>query len=386
MRRIQKLGTCARLTCVIGLVVAAGGQAAIDSAKASRIDSALDVIVTDHAIVGLQVAIGMDGAVAWTGVYGLADVEHDVPVNDATLFRTASISKWMTATAALRLVELGDLDLDATVQVYCPEYPEKRWALTSRHLLSHRGGVRHYWGTNGEPRDTPEQRQQLAERSAEERLWMSVRYTDVVEPLNRFKNDPLLFQPGTDFRYTSNGYRLLGCVLRGAAGKSYTDVMQETVLGPAGMSSTLNDDAYAILPGRARGYTLDPGGQLVRSRFRDVSENLPAGGHLSTATDLVKFAMAWHAGRLVSESSMKAMTTPPEGVDGSEQFYGLGVTVRFAGGDKLFSHGGGQDGARSLLVVNVNKGRAIAWMTNFERIPQNFSMLLIQAVTEQLDQ
>ena len=380
------VNACSFLAGMLVLGVgAAPSQAAVDSATASQIESALEALVSEHAIVGLQVAIGMDGVVAWTGAYGLADAEHDIPVNDSTLFRTASVSKWMTATAAMRLVESNRLDLDAPVQQHCPEYPDKKWTLSSRHLLSHRGGVRHYWGANGEAPETLELQQQLVGRRAQERLWMSVRYTDVVDPVGRFKNDPLLFEPGTDFRYTSNGYRLLGCVLRGAGGKSYTELMQETVFGPARMSHTLNDDAYAIIPGRARGYTLDAAGGVIRSRFRDVSENLPAGGHLSTASDLVRFAMAWHAGLLVGKASMDAMTALPANVAASDRYYGFGVGVRSVEGERFFSHGGSQDGARSFLILNADTGRTFAWMTNYERIPRNFEVLITQALLAQLD-
>lgn len=366
------------------------GQAAIDPTTLSQIDSALAVLVDENGLVGMQVAIGIDGTVAWTGSYGMADLEHDSRVTDETLFRTASISKWMTATAAMRLVELGRLNLDAAVQEYCPEYPEKRWTLTARHLLEHRGGVRQYWGFNDEPSDTPEQQRELREKSEEERLWWSVRYTDVVEPLNRFKDDPLLFEPGTERRYTSLGYRLLGCVIRGAADTSYAAVMQEHVLGPAGMSSTRNDDAYAIIPGRARGYRSTPEGELRRSSFRDVSENLAAGGHLSTASDLVRFALAWHAGRLVSAASMEAMTAPHADVAASAryqaretqnlQYPGFGFSVSWAFGNRRLEMGGSQYGTRTHVFLHEESGIAIAWMTNYESIPNGFNFLMLRTI------
>ena len=362
------------------------GQTAIDAATASRLDAALAALVEENDVVGLQVAIGIDEAIAWTGSYGMADLEHDSPVTDETLFRTASISKWMTATAAMRLVELDRLDLDAPVQKYCPEYPQKRWTLTAHHLLGHRGGVRQYWGYNGEPRDTPELERELRQKSDEERLWMSVRYTDVIGPLNRFKDDPLLFEPGSDRLYTSLGYRLLGCVIRGSADRPYADVMQEHIFGPAGMSSTQNDDAYAIVPGRARGYTSTPDGELRRSRFRDVSENLAAGGHLSTASDLVRFALAWNAGRLVSAASMEAITAPPAGVPASGRYPGFGVQVWMPGeGKRLVTSGGMQDGTRTSLAVNTETGRAIAWMTNDESVPGNFGFLMGSTILGILD-
>ncbi len=162
--------------------------------------------------------------------------------------------------------------------------------------------------------------------------------------------------------------------------------MQEHIFGPAGMSSTQNDDAYAIVPGRARGYTSTPDGELRRSRFRDVSENLAAGGHLSTASDLVRFALAWNAGRLVSAASMEAITAPPAGVPASGRYPGFGVQVWMPGeGKRLVTSGGMQDGTRTSLAVNTETGRAIAWMTNDESVPGNFGFLMGSTILGILD-
>src|SRR4029077_16133386 len=78
------------------------------------------------------------------------DLEQNVPVTPQSMFRTASVGKWFTATAALRLVEQGKLDLDAPIQQYCPQFPVKDWPITSREILSHMSGIRHNFGQNGE--------------------------------------------------------------------------------------------------------------------------------------------------------------------------------------------------------------------------------------------
>jgi CubicO group peptidase (beta-lactamase class C family) len=351
------------------ITTSGSAQAQLSQTEIARLDSVVRAAVEEHQVVGLQVAVGIGDEVAWSSGYGMADLEHESPVTSETRFRTASISKWMTATAAMRLVEQGHLDLDAPVQQYCSAYPEKRWTVTTRNLLMHRAGVRHYWGANREPRNTPEERAHLRELSDQERLWMSVRYTGVIRPLDRFKNDTLLFEPGTQYRYTSFGYRLVGCVLQGAGGAMYAELMDDLVFDPAGMTHTINDDAFAIIPGRARGYTRGDGGDLRRSRFRDVSENLPAGGHLSTATDLVSFALAYNAGRLVTPESIERMTAPPPGVDAGSNYYGFGVGVSTAeqlGGRRILQHSGGQNGTRTLLALVPDAGVAVATMTNYE--------------------
>ena len=106
--------------------------------------------VSKDGLVGLSIAVAKGDKIFSAGL-GRADVEQDVAVTPRSMFRTASIAKWFTATAALRLVEAGKLDLDAPIQQYCPQYPTKQWTVTARQLLSHLGAVRHYHGANGEP-------------------------------------------------------------------------------------------------------------------------------------------------------------------------------------------------------------------------------------------
>ncbi len=335
--------------------------------------AAIEALVVEKAdalgIPAVSAAVGTGAEVVWERGFGTADLEHDAPATASTRYRTASITKWMTATAAMRLVEEGKLDLDAPVQEYCPGFPEKRWPLTSRHLLTHRGGVRHYVGGNGEPRGTPEERAELARRRYDERHRFLDRFTDVIRPLDGFKDDPLLFEPGARYRYSSHGYRLLGCVLRGAAGERYDDLMQTHVFDPAGMTATQPDDARAIVPGRASGYFIDQRGGLRRDDFRDVSENLPAGGHLSTPADLVRFALAWDRGELVSEESMAAMTARPafpnaEPEPDEGRWYGFGVNVAEWEGHRILLHSGGQSGTSTLLVLFPDDDLAVAVMTN----------------------
>ncbi len=221
----------------------------LTEAHVAAIDDGVAAVVEEHEIVGLQVAVGVGEAEIWTKGYGLADREAERPVTATTRFRTASISKWMTATAAMKLVEAGQLDLDAPVQQYCAAYPEQRWTVTTRHLLTHRAGVRHYWGSNKEPRRSAAQREALAQKRTAERAGMTTRYTDVIAPLARFKDDALLFEPGTQFHYTSHGYRLLGCVLQGAAGTPYRALMDDLIFTPSGMTHTRDDEGF---PGSAQ--------------------------------------------------------------------------------------------------------------------------------------
>lgn len=345
----------------------------LTSVQKAQISSAVSAWQSEHHVPGISIAVERDGNI-WSAGYGKADLEQDVPVTSQSMFRIASIGKWLTATAAMRLVERHLLDLDAPIQTYCHDFPQKPWPITSRELLTHMSGIRHNYGDNGEKRDTPAQRATLDALIAQETASQLIRYTDVIKPLDTFKNDPLLFQPGTATHYSSLGYRVLGCVLQGAAHTPYRQLMKQEIFDPAGMTSISEDDARAIIPHRVQGYSLQPDAKVERAGFRDVSENLPAGGYLSTAEDLVRFAEAFASGKLVSHASRDLMLAHPALSDGRPApnpfgepgyYYGMGIMVD-PGAQPAWFHTGGQSGFSALLFVFPRTGTVVAVMANMD--------------------
>src|SRR5579872_193235 len=198
------------------------------------LDSLIKSYISDHHVPGLTYAVVSQGQVLLVEGYGLADVENAVPATADTVFRVASLSKSITATAAMKLFEAGKLDLDAPVQKYCSDFPKKPWPITTRQLLSHQSGIRDY-------------------RNLQETLNTN-HYAGIKEALAQFAKDPLEFQPGTRMHYTSYGYIVLGCVIEGASGMSYERYMSQAIFEPAQMLSSRLDDVFAIIPHRARGY------------------------------------------------------------------------------------------------------------------------------------
>ena len=120
--------------------------APLPDAEAAQVRTLIRKALDQQHIPGLTVAIAVDNALRFEDAFGLADVEHQVPTKTTTRFRTASIAKPMTSTVILRLFDDGRLDLDEPVQTYCEQFPEKRWPVTSRHLLGHLGGDLHLVG------------------------------------------------------------------------------------------------------------------------------------------------------------------------------------------------------------------------------------------------
>lgn len=236
---------------------------------------------------GLSVAVIDRGHVILTQGYGLADFESNVAATADTVYRIASLSKSITATAAMKLVEAGKLDLDAPIQTYCPGFPKKPWPITTRELLSHQSGIRDY-------------------RNEEETV-NTKQYSSIKEALTHFASDPLEFEPGTKMKYTSYGYIVLGCVIEGASGTSYDRYVHQAIFEPAQMPTTRLDDVFAIILHRARGYRITGSGELQNSLLVDVSNKPPGSGITSSARDMGNLVAALYSASLVPKAVLDRM-------------------------------------------------------------------------------
>jgi len=316
--------------------------------RVEEIHAAVRRTMARAKIPGLTVAVARGGAL-WSQGYGQADVENSVPATPSTVYRLGSISKPITAVAVLQLAERGRLDLDVPVQQYVPGFPAKPWPITSRQLLGHLGGIRHY-------------------KSLEE-VNSTRHYEDLFTPLEIFANDPLVAEPGTKFSYTTYGYVLLGAVLEGAAGMPFLEYLRKNIFEPAGMKHIQADSVHAIIPHRARGYRLTRAGALENCDLADTSNKIPGGGLSSTALDLVRFAVALKDGKLLQAATIEQMFSPQRLKDGTLTRYGLGWNLLESGGAEYVLHGGGQQGVATMLLMERRRPLVVAVMANLERAP-----------------
>ncbi len=358
-----RAGGLARGALLVGLasgVAATGAAQELPAARLAAIDSLVRETMEADGIPGLSVAISLRGRTVLTRGYGMADLENGVPATAETVFRTASIGKPMTATAILQLRDAGRLDLDAPIQRTCPAFPDKGGVITPRLLLAHLSGIRHYGGPNEEAE-----------------IFNTRHYESVVEALDIFKDDPLVYEPGTAYLYSTFGYNVLGCVLEGATGERYLDYMMRHVFGPAGMSRTRDDDPAAIIPNRASGYVRGSDGELRNARAVDMSSKLPAGGFVTTTPDLVAFASALMDGTLISPATLAEMTTPQTTSAGDTIRYGLGWGL-FPDedwyGEKEAFHGGSTPGVSGVLYLLPGRRFAVAILTNLEVVPDRVGL------------
>ena len=317
-----------------------------------EIESEIQSLMADQGIPGMSVAISLDDQVVWSAGFGFADLENRVPATGNTIYRTASVGKAFTAVAMMQLVEQGAIDLDLPVQTYCPEFPEKRWPVTIYHLLTHQSGIRHYGGPNN---DTEQ--------------YNTVHYDSVIDALEIFKNEPLQFEPGTAALYSTFGYNVLGCVIEHASEMRFLDYMRERVFLPAGMDATRDDDPRAIIANRAAGYVME-GGELRVSRQVDMSSKMPAGGYVTTAVELVKFAIAFQTDHLVAGATRERMLTHQKTSRGVATRFGIGwalgeIDDPFLGVQEVM-FGGTTPQVRSLLWMLPERHISVAIFGNLE--------------------
>jgi serine beta-lactamase-like protein LACTB len=302
-------------------------------------------------VPGMAVALAQNDTVVWTQGFGLADIEQQVPVRPDTVFRIASISKPITATAVMQLVERGLVSLEDPIQRFVPSFPKKpQGEVRVRHLLTNTSGVRHYKGS---------------EFSLAEPFATLERATTV------FRNDPLEFAPGERYLYSTYGYNLLQGVIETASGRSYEDYVRANILGPAGMTSTFLERPRELVRYRARHYLAGPTPfTFVNAPYVDLSVKWAGGGLIATAADIARFAIALDQGRLLKPETMQQMYTSGRLNNGWATGYGLGWMLSQDGSRLLVAHSGGAMGGTTYLLRDPRARTAAVVLTNIDNVPR----------------
>lgn len=361
----------ARWSLVLTFLVASGAPV-VASAQVERA-APLDAVAVERAaqfdavrvalaaeyeaqgLVGLAVAVVRDGELAREFYFGHEDKAQDLPIDGRSMFRWASISKPVTAVAAMQLVESGKLALDRDVREYVPEFPEKPWPITARQLLCHQGGIVHY--TNGEV--IPTLRKYRTEHP----------FSDVVVALDAFKDSPLVAEPGAKHSYTTHGYMLLGAVVQRAGEASFAEQVRARIAAPLGMTTFQPDYQWVDIPHRAVGYRR-VGKLVVPTTDTDVSWKLPGGGYISTIGDLARFAAGLLQDKVLPREAREVMWTRQKTSDDKVTGYGLGFGVSSVDRQRRISHSGSQEKTRTLMQlapdVDGGQGAAVVLMTNSE--------------------
>jgi serine beta-lactamase-like protein LACTB len=331
---------------------AAAQQQGLAPEKRAQIEKAVSSFMSGNSVPGIGAAVVLDGEPVWSAGFGMADLENFSPATSSTLFRLGSISKPITAVALLQLNERGKLDLDAPVQKYCPAFPQKDSPITTRELLGHLGGIRHY---------NPDGKGDIPEDSARH-------FATMEESLQVFASDPLVAKPGTAFHYSTYGYTVLGCVLEGAASEKFVDYVKEKVFRPAGMQQTQADDFFAVIPHRSRWYHKDKAGLVRNAGVLDSSYKIPGGGLISSADDMARFEAAILADKFLQRATRDVMWTSLKTADGKLTGYGLGWGLVDKFGVHILAHTGGQQGTSTAFAVVPERRAGVVVLANMDNV------------------
>jgi serine beta-lactamase-like protein LACTB len=333
----------------------AAQQKSLSMEKRGQIEMAVSRFMSANSVPGIGAAVVLDGEPVWSAGFGMADLENSSPATSSTLFRLGSISKPITASAILQLWERGKLDLDAPVQKYCPAFPQKESPITSRELLGHLGGIRHYH---------PDGKGDIPEDSARH-------FSTTEESLQIFAADPLVAKPGTKFNYSTYGYTLLGCVLEGVSSQKYVDYVRENIFKPAGMAQTQADDFFAVIPHRTRWYHKDKSGIVRNAGVLDSSYKIPGGGLISSADDMARWEAAILADKLMQRSTRDLMWTSLNTADGKITGYALGWGISDRIGVHVVAHTGGQQGTSTAFALVPERRAGVVVLANMDSVDAN---------------
>jgi len=352
---------------LFAIVLSLSASAAFSQSAVQDMDAVLNemkVLKDRYKLPSLSLAIGIGDKVVFAEAIGHKDVNTCRKADAATQYSVGSVAKSMTGIALVKLVDMGRVDLDAPVSEHV-ETPAYTKTFTVRELASHVAGV---------PHDT-------AEREAAE--FVHVRdHESPFEAISVFSSHPLLFEPGTEFAYSSNGYILLSAVIESAAGMNYVDFLDSMIWSEFGMTSTELDTSFAGGEDEATYYAdTGPDDDYVSSEIkRDRSFLFGGGGFISTPGDLVRMAQATYHGDYLSARSKQEILTPTVLGNGevNPEKYSLGWRVgaiQLDGGEEqklaVLHHGGVTDkAATSFLLVVPDCEASIAFATNY--VPERF--------------
>jgi CubicO group peptidase (beta-lactamase class C family) len=301
---------------------------------------------------GMALGIIKDGKLIYTKGYGMADLEHDVPITDSTIFYIGSVSKQFVTMCILLLEEQGKLGLDDRVQKYLPDFPEYNAPLTIRHFIHHTSGVRDnltLWGLAGND--------YLDHIDREEMYQLILRQKE------------LNFIPGEKFLYSNSCYFMLGLIIEEVSGESLREFAQKNIFGPLGMRCTFfQDDNTRIIKNRAFSYLQEDGrfkNQIMRYDL------VGSGGVYSNIKDLYLWDQNFYHNKLGKGSQALIDKMHTDGVlnNGKSSGYAFAIQNGIYRGLKTVSHGGALASYRSFLLRFPEQKLSIIILGNITPIP-----------------
>lgn len=334
---------------IAALAVACSGREGRKDTIADRIDEIAESAISEGPVAGLSIAVLRGQDVVVSKGYGHADVGAKRPATADTIYDIASVTKLFTAVAIMKLVQAGKLELDDDLAALLPEFPNVDQArrITVRHLLSHTSGladyvVAHteYWLAGGKPVTA---------------AWV----------LDYLSGRPLMFDPGSQWSYSSSGFYLLGMIVERVSGQPYNQYVRDEIAAPLGLAATAPCDGVFGSAPATRGYGVEES-ELVANRLFGAPNIVADGGLCSTVGDLARLPAALARGDVVNAASLAEMRERTTLASGVAIDYGLGVRRGVLEGHELWGHTGGMESYWAVLARYPDDDVTIVVLVNTE--------------------
>lgn len=317
----------------------------------TKLDNYFNTLEQNNKFMG-SVAVSKNGEIIYTKSIGLADVENKVKATENSKYRIGSISKSFTTVLILKAVEQKKLDLNQTIDKWFPTIKNAK-KITVKHLLSHRSGIHNftddkdYLTWNTQPKTEKE----------------------IIEIISKGGSD---FNPDSKAEYSNSNFVLLTYILEKTFTKSYSDLLQEFIVKPIGLTNTYVFGKINPSNNECKSYSF--AGSWKTETETDFTVPLGAGAIISTPSDLTKFADALFSGKLLTNESLEIMKTIKEG-------YGIGLFQIPFYKSVGYGHTGGIDGFSSVFSHFVDDKISYALISNGTNINNNdISIAVLSAV------
>jgi CubicO group peptidase (beta-lactamase class C family) len=345
-----------RLLVILMLVtlgISPGGlaQSAAQSGATNQLDLSprVDAVFAEYSKAsspGCVLGVIQNGKIVYSRGYGLANLEHNIPITPKTVFDIGSTSKQFTAASILLLAQEGKLSLDDDIRKHIPEMPAYGKPVTIRHLLHHTSGIRDYLS--------------LMELAGVDFDGVTTG-DDALDLIKKQKG--LNFTPGDEHLYSNSGYFLLSVIVKRASGKSLRQFAEEKIFAPLGMKNThFHDDHTMIVPLRATGYAPAQGGgfAIAMSGFEQTGD----GAVMTTIEDLFLWDQNFYQPKVGGKEMIAGLLETGRLNNGEKLEYARGLMVTQYKGLPMVSHGGSWAGYRAEMIRFPEQQFSIACLCN----------------------
>jgi len=294
---------------------------------------------------GCALGVFRNGAIAYARGYGMASLEHDVPITTDSVFYAGSVSKQFTAMAAALAIQQKKLGYEDPIRQHLPELPAYADAIQVRHLLHHTSGLRDYNTLLS-----------VAGRRDED-AWDNAAVLRITA-----KQQALNFEPGSEYLYSNTGYTLLAMIVERATGTKFATYADEQIFKPLRMTSShFHTDARRLVRGRALAYAGRAGEWRLDT---PINERAGAGGLYTSIPDLLKWDENFYTGRVGGREVIEKVQTPGRLNSGTALAYAWGLQLGNYRGLPIVEHSGSLGGYRAHIFRVPSEHTSVALLCN----------------------